>query len=49
MESEERISEVEDRYLEITAEVAIIILDKIDFEIKKIIRNKEGYSIMIKG
>ena len=29
--------------------VAILISDKIDLKIKKIIRNKEGYYIMIKG
>jgi len=29
--------------------VAILISDKIDFKIKDIIRNKEGYYIMIKG
>ena len=32
-----------------TAGVAILISDKIDLKIKKIIRNKEGYYIMIKG
>ena len=31
------------------AGVAILISDKIDLKIKKIIRNKEGYYIMIKG
>ena len=31
------------------AGVAILISDKIDFKIKDIIRNKEGYYIMIKG
>ena len=29
--------------------MAILISDKIDFKIKDIIRNKEGYYIMIKG
>ena len=29
--------------------VAILILDKINFEIKKITRDKEGHHIMIKG
>ena len=31
------------------AGVAILISDKIDLKIKKIIRDKEGYYIMIKG
>ena len=31
------------------AEVAILISDKIDLKINKIIRNKEGHYIMIKG
>ena len=31
------------------ARVAILISDKIDLKIKKIIRNKEGHYIMIKG
>ena len=31
------------------AGVAILISDKIDIKIKKIIRDKEGYYIMIKG
>ena len=31
------------------AGVAIFISDKIDFEIKTVIRNKEGHYIMIKG
>ena len=31
------------------SEVAILISEKIDLKIKKIIRNKEGYYIMIKG
>ena len=31
------------------SELAILISDKIDLKIKKIIRNKEGYYIMIKG
>ena len=31
------------------AGVAILILDKIDFEIKTMTRNKEGHYIMIKG
>ena len=31
------------------ARVAILISDKIDLKIKKIIRDKEGYYIMIKG
>ena len=31
------------------SEQAILISDKIDLKIKKIIRNKEGYYIMIKG
>ena len=29
--------------------VAILILDRIDFEIKTMIRDKEGHYIMIKG
>lgn len=29
--------------------VAILILDKIDFQTRKIIRNAEGYFVMIKG
>ena len=32
-----------------TAGVAILISDKIDLKINKIIRNKEGHYIMIKG
>ena len=32
-----------------TAGVAILITDKIDFKIKNIIRDKEGYYIMIKA
>ena len=31
------------------AGVAILISDKIDFKIKTIIRDKEGYYIMVKG
>ena len=31
------------------AGVAILILDKIDFKMKNILRNKEGHYIMIKG
>ena len=31
------------------AEVAILILDEIDFEIKAVKRDKEGHYIMIKG
>ena len=31
------------------AGVAILMSDKIDFKIKKVIRNKEGHYIMIKG
>ena len=31
------------------AGVAILISDKIDFEIKTVIRDREGYYIMIKG
>ena len=31
------------------AGVAILITDKIDFKIKKITRDKEGYYIIIKG
>jgi len=31
------------------AGVAIVILDKIDFEIKAVKRDKEGHYIMIKG
>ena len=31
------------------AEVAILTSDKIDFEIKAVKRDKEGYYIMIKG
>ena len=32
-----------------TAGVAILVSDKIDLKIKKITRDKEGHSIMIKG
>ena len=31
------------------AEVAILIIDKLDFEIKTVIRDKEGHYIMSKG
>ena len=31
------------------AEVAILIADKIDFQINTVTRDKEGYYIMIKG